>query len=192
MNNTCNKSGQNIWLKAIAVLLIGLNCFLAQGHDIPLNQAREKQQRKKDCLEISAEATSNGLAIKGLTIRIYRGTDLVIEIPSTEKKKMFFSLQENSNYTIAFAKAGYVTRSISVDTHLPEEMSTGPAYRFEFELCMLEEDPALNSYYLDFPVALVGFNKKTERFEYNRGYTDRIRKGSGETLSYSLQENSGK
>ena len=192
MKNNRNKSGSKFGCRAIGILLIGLHCFLAQGHDIPLNQPRGKQMKKRDCLEISAEATWKGAALKGLTIRIYRGTDLVVEIPSTEKEKVFFSFQQNSNYTIAFSKTGYITRSISVDTHLPDGMTTGPVYRFEFELCMLEEDAALNTYYLDFPVALVGFDKKTERFEYNREYTARIRKGSGEQVSFFLQEISGK
>jgi hypothetical protein len=175
--NTNNKTPDlRLRFKALAIILILLNGFLAKAHDIPL---------------ISAEATCKGVAMKDLTVRIYRASDLVIEIPATEKKKIFFSLQENSNYTIVFSKPGYITRSISVDTHIPEEMITGPVYSFEFELGMLEEDVALNTYYLDFPIALVGFNKKTERFEYNHGYTDKIRKGSGESL-FSIQENSGK
>jgi hypothetical protein len=190
--NTNNKTPDlRLRFKALAIILILLNGFLAKAHDIPLRQAKQKQMRKKDCLEISAEATCKGVAMKDLTVRIYRASDLVIEIPATEKKKIFFSLQENSNYTIVFSKPGYITRSISVDTHIPEEMITGPVYSFEFELGMLEEDVALNTYYLDFPIALVGFNKKTERFEYNHGYTDKIRKGSGESL-FSIQENSGK
>ncbi|HEV7231755.1 MAG TPA: hypothetical protein VGO45_10530 [Bacteroidia bacterium] len=159
----------------LAILLISMNIFPAFGHDGQALIKRGGAAEKNDCLELFSNITFGGHAMTGLTVRLYRGENLIAEIPGTERT--YITLEKNNQYTVSYSAKGYVTRTISIDTHLPENAAFNSAFRFEFNLEMMREGKAEASYDLDFPVALVCYNKASDRFEYSKTYTGKIRGG---------------
>jgi len=131
---------------------------------------------EKTCLELRGKATIHGKAVKDITIRLYRGDNLILEIPSTSKEKVFLALEQNSNYAIAYSRPGYVTRTISFDTHLPASVKVAPIFTFEFDLEMLALDHLPPNLDTDFPVAIVNYNLRNERFECSSNYSNSINK----------------
>jgi hypothetical protein len=189
INNSEARSFTKSW---ISILLISLNVFAASGHDGQVMIKRDRAVEKRECLELCSSAMDGGCIMKGLTIRLYRGENLIAEIPETSKEKVFMTLEKNSQYTISYSAKGYVTRLISIDTHLTERVSVNPLFRFVFDVEMMAECKVSNNYYSDFPVGLICYNKESQKFEFSKIYTREIKIGLAETSFQCSPEYSGK
>ena len=132
------------------------------------------------CLEISGIAVSEyDLPLEGARVVLYQQNEekAMIEITNVKNENRFFSfnLERNQNYTIEVSKPGYVSRRISVSTHLPADVKISPVFYFEFEIDLFREKMGMDDYYLDFPVALVSYDKKRDVFDIQRKYTENIK-----------------
>ena len=86
-----------------------------------------------------------------------------------------FILDANQYYTIEVSKPGYLKRFVAISTVLPNNIEITPIFTFEFDVVLLKEKKIVDDYYLDFPVALISYNKKSEVFENNNNYTNHIK-----------------
>lgn len=140
------------------------------------NKQKADQGKAPDCLEICASAVIDKVFQTGLTIKLYCGSKEIVRIDSTEYEKIYFTLQRGQYYTIEISKPGYVSRLVGISTTIPGSVPLKPIFRFEYEVEMLKEADAGNDFYLDFPVALVSYNSKSECFEHNKKYTTFIKR----------------
>jgi hypothetical protein len=92
------------------------------------------------------------------------------------RKKFSFQLKANSYYALRISRPGYVTRLVSVDTRCPSEIVDQFAFHFSTELFTTEEAESLNKDALDFPIAVIHFDGRSEQFIHNRQYTTEIKK----------------
>lgn len=164
----------------VAAMLVMLStAAMAGGGSKQKNAAGTKnikQSSTPDCLEICAQAVWNGEAQKGVTMVLYCGNEEVMRIDSTEFSKVYFTLKRDRNYTVQISKDGFVPRLVSISTYVPSSVPLKPIFRFEFEVEMLEQVKGEDNFYIDFPVALVSFNKSKDCFEHSRKYTSRIKR----------------
>jgi hypothetical protein len=170
-------------LCSLSLLCSGLSQLQAHSRK-ELNSAKQfgKQEKKgnhpvpkRECLEVSCSAEIKGLAVKEMDVRLYEENVLLTEIPSSAGPKVFFTLKENSNYLIMYSRSGFVTRMVSVDTHIPEDVKPSPLFTFDFELELLPLNTALDAFYLDFPVAIIQYDPDIQKFGYNRKYTSSLK-----------------
>ena len=103
------------------------------------------------------------------------------------KCKFTFRLKRNDFYAIRIQKSGYVSRLISVNTEFPGEIHDMCEFSFNTNLISEEEAELLNKDELDFPVAIVHFEKETETFVYNREYSERHKSALKEKKSRKQQ-----
>lgn len=132
-----------------------------------------------ECLKIIGLAIDEyDIAVDGVEIRLFQQNDEMeqIEITSVEHHdhNFNFTLESNQYYTIEVSKAGYVTRRVVFYTDLPDDVVVSPLFTYEFDVILLKEKK-MDDYYLDFPVALIRYNKKTDSFESNMKYTKYIK-----------------
>jgi hypothetical protein len=146
----------------------------------------------RECLELCGIATIKGKPVTNVNVKLYLEDKLVNEVASTEKEKVFFTLRENSKYTLVYSLPGYFTRMISINTWMPAKVKREPAFTFEFSLELFSEDEQSYTYYLDFPVALIRFNPSAEKFECNRIYASSIRKEPASSSGVHIGAISGK
>lgn len=148
------------------------------------NQPTIDTARHKDCLVVMGKAIDlNNEAIEGAHIVLYRENEAMEwdEITSVtyHEHNFVFTLESNSYYTVEISKQGYVTRSIGISTLLPAEVSLDPLFRFEFDVQLFKKTTKMDEFYLDFPVALISFDKTAGVFGYSRNYTNHIKKMIG-------------
>ncbi len=135
-----------------------------------------------ECMHAVGVATSEGASLDGAIVTIFQGNEVIewTEITSNPKHDHHFSfdLLGNSYYTIQVSKEGYVTRSIGINTKVPDDYiinDDNPKTRFEFEVDVFKIKPGVEDEFMDFPIALVKFNPTNRLFEFDAEYTRKIK-----------------
>ncbi len=127
------------------------------------------------------------LAMKGQTVRgkkpvaktlfkIYLDSSTIYQrVEADEGGWVAFQVPLQNFFTIKISKIGYVTKIITIDTHMPKSNETGDYY-FEFGMDIFEDVPGLDVSMLKEPVAKIFFNTFTKNFDYDYNYTAKINK----------------
>lgn len=175
----------------VGLLFFTFNLAYSQSEK---SQEDSKTGPRKDniCLEISGIAISEyDLPLEGTRVVLYQQNEkkAMIEITNVKNENRFFSfnLERNQDYTIEVSKPGYVSRKISISTHLPAEVKLSPVFYFEFEIDLFKEKIGMDDYYLDFPVALVSYDKKRDVFDIQHKYTENIKMAINRAIENSTK-----
>jgi 5-hydroxyisourate hydrolase-like protein (transthyretin family) len=131
------------------------------------------------CLEIFGLAMEHGKPIDGVSVKLYKENEELewTEITSVvyHEHSFNFRLDANSYYTIEISKPGYVSRSVAVNTKIPNYIALETKFRYEFEVELFRTQQTFDEYYLDFPVALIRYDDKRDIFLNSAGYTKHIK-----------------
>ncbi|MBN8697641.1 MAG: hypothetical protein J0L87_14005 [Bacteroidetes bacterium] len=133
------------------------------------------------CLEIIGIAVHKAEPLDGVTIKLYKENEELVweqitSIPYHDHS-FSFSLLRNSHYSIEVSKEGYISRLVSIDTRLPDDIqvNTGNRFVFEFEVDLVKEIKMKDDFYIDFPIAIISYNMITGVFENHDDYTKHIK-----------------
>jgi hypothetical protein len=137
-------------------------------------------EREEVCLEVLGIAVDGtNKPIDGVIVRLFLENEELewSEITSVSYHEHWFKfkLEANKNYTIEISKTGFVTRSVAISTAIPASVSLEQVFKYEFEIELLKEKKGVDDFYLDFPVALISYDKKHEVFNYSTSYTRHIK-----------------
>lgn len=111
--------------------------------------------------------------LKTLDVKVYKDNKLV-ETLTDSKTKFTLNLDLDNYYTVVLIKEDYRTKSIFLDTHIPEDLVRYPGY---FCAMNLEPDQYYDHsdpFYLDFPSAIVRWDNSAQGFAPQIGYLDDI------------------
>lgn len=159
------------------MMVFGIVFFTNVGY---INVNNKSKMEDNYCLEIIGIALDEkNQAINGVQVSLLKKNEEMewVEVTSVKHHdhNFKFILEANEYYTIEVSKPGYVKRLITVSTILPANVALKPLFSFGFEVVMFKEKAGVDDYYLDFPIALIGYNPKTEVFENNYSYTYHIK-----------------
>lgn len=151
----------------------------------------------KACLDISGVALDeNNQPINGVSVSLYKenSEEEWAEVTSVDYHDHAFSfrLDANEHYTIEISKDGYVTRSVSISTMIPSNISLKDLFHYEFEVSLFKENKNLDDYYLDFPVAIVSYDARHDVFDNSETYTKHIKTKLKEAALASNTRQDGK
>lgn len=162
---------------SLACLLLALASFSAlAGKGAEDDNKKPARSNAPNCVEVTARPLINGEPISGVSIVLYCGNEEVMRIDSTEKSKTEFTLKRDQYYTVEIKRPGYAPRLVGIYTNIPAAVPLKPLFRYEFEVEMAPQLQSTDDFYLDFPVALVSFNKKNEAFEPHKKYLKVLKK----------------
>ena len=122
-------------------------------------------------------------------IELFDGLTVVDSIwLKNESKKFSFLLKKNRSYAIRISMEGYIPQLISVNTEFPDDIDD--VVPFSFNTCPVSKRKAekLNRDALDFPIAIVYFDRTSEEFVHNEDYTATIKKDIGIPYKVSSAE----
>jgi hypothetical protein len=130
------------------------------------------------CLEISGKVATDNKKSNGLvSVLLFKNNMVVqsIKMPPTGTFK--FILDKNEEYTVKIVQKGFFPRLISISTEIPEKIIGKHIFKFYFDLVPLPnvEVATKNTDALDFPVALVFYDKEKGYFDYSKKYTEFIK-----------------
>ena len=160
--------------KLAKIILLGITFVASVGY---IKIAKTKDTK---CLEIIGVALDEkNELIDGVQVTLFKKNEELewVEVTSASHHdhNFKFVLDANEYYTIEVYKPGFVKRLVVVSTQLPENVSIKPIFSFGFEVTLFKEKKGVDDYYLDFPVALVGYSKSSGVFENSYNYTHHIK-----------------
>ena len=155
---------------SLSILLFCLSSFTAYSNKLSYDST--------SCLELVGKIINANEGIDGsCKIELICNNEVIDTLLLKEGKKKFkFVLSKNKYYAIRVSKKGYISRLLSVDTKLFNEIEG--IYKFEFDMELIDERFAsrLNSDALDFPVAIIYFDNEEDCFNYSREYTSALKR----------------
>jgi hypothetical protein len=93
-----------------------------------------------------------------------------------DNKEFSFKLEKNVYYGIRITKKGFIPKLVSVCTDMTGGSKNSQHFHFKTNLINESELKRLNKDALDFPIAVISFNKRKESFSYNKKYTSGIKR----------------
>jgi hypothetical protein len=170
----------NMTTNASTLLKVTITCILILLCTLSRAGNGNKNGSSQYCLEVSGNVSTKHQKKKSDRYKVELiQNNKVVESETVRNGQSFrFKLKKDCDYGILITKEGYVPRLINVWTELPQEMTSHPLFRFEFDTDMIPESekPSLNADALDFPIAIIHFNEETGWFYYNEEYTSHIKR----------------
>ncbi len=88
--------------------------------------------------------------------------------------KLSLKLDMNASYVIKFSKPGYITKSIEINTTVPDNRINDGFDPYPFDIKLFKQFDGVNIVVFDQPVAKIGFSNEIDDFDYNVDYTKSI------------------
>lgn len=125
--------------------------------------------------KISKTETSAG---NTYTVEIIDNSTVVASKVVKAGKTFVFDVKRNGWYGLKIKNGDCVSKLISISTHVPN-IEDGDVYLVDFELdepISLQESQHLDDDAIDFPLALISYEKQMDNFNYSEEYTNNIKK----------------
>ena len=114
----------NISLKYVRIWTIALiSVFIASS----------SYAQRPGYLELLGNVQQDGKGLEGAEIKVMKGSETSDNLLSSAGGKFIFNLDLGHLYTIVFSKNGTITKSVLVDTKVPESYET-QIFSFKFKI----------------------------------------------------------
>jgi hypothetical protein len=174
-------------MKQIFTSILIIVCVILQSHT-SIAQNKIKANDTTVVLQVNGVATENDVPVDGIQVILFKENEQMewdeITSVAAHDHSFSFNLLGNAYYSVEVSKPGYVTRLVSVSTFLPDDILVirGDKFTFMFEVELFKDRKDVDDYYLDFPVALIHYNKDIDDFENNPNYTKHIKTKINEAI----------
>jgi len=165
-------------LAVIAFILLMLLANVASAFSDDKKKASKKSHTDAEiCLEISGNLASGIKSSGGVyLVKLIEDNKVIEQVEVGSKEKFKLNLKRDKMYTVKIEKEGFISRMVSVCTHMPPNSNKTNLYRFHFDIDLFTE--AFSRYFdaddIDFPIALINYNKSRGLFNYDKNYTSKI------------------
>ncbi|MEG2791031.1 MAG: hypothetical protein RSA98_05515 [Odoribacter sp.] len=128
-------------------------------------------------MQINGNIVIENASPEGARVVLYKNSSKISEINITKKGAFDFKLALNGDYRVAFEKDGYITKNVSVNTEIPEEVIESnpnfPPVKLIINLLPTVEGVDLSIF--DQPVAILAYNQELDDFTFDKEYSDKIK-----------------
>jgi hypothetical protein len=163
----------------IFILLPGSACFAKQSSQSPSDGLVTPVSTG---IKVKLRVSEDGSPAYNVIVKISRDTVRPVELRTmapdgwtNDEPYLMVDLEPNCIYSISFSKPGYVSMLISLDTHIPADLNPGtmaPA-ALDIKMLKLESHPELVD--VDFPLALLVYDRQNGRFVANKKYAEAVK-----------------
>lgn len=120
-------------------------------------------------MEVKGQVVHNGTPLVDVEINIYAEGTLVQTITDLKKGEFSFNLSLQRDFIIEFKHDGLVTKTASVNSHVPGNVKKVAAYEMEIEL--RDSKPGIDLSSLEMPFYIIEFDNYNKKFVYHAGHT---------------------
>jgi len=133
--------------------------------------------------------TEEGKKCKDAYVEVYDGNLVVQEFQTPANGRFNLTLELNHYYTVKISKAGMVPKILSIDTRVKSRRISVPVYECDIDLIPSSLFTGMNTSILDFPMAIVRYNRRKGEFIHNEDYTAHMRSAYDELVQESQLKN---
>lgn len=165
-------------LTVIAILLLMLLANVAFAFSDDKKKASKKPHTDAEvCLEVSGNLATGIKSSGGVyLVKLIEDNKVIEQMEVGSKEKFKLNLKRDKMYTVKIEKAGFISRMVSVCTTMPPNAKKSNLYRFHFNIELFSE--AFSRYFdaddIDYPIALINYDKNKGFFNYDKNYTSKI------------------
>ena len=143
--------------------LLFLTLFIAPTLSQAQKLVESRDQATGWYVPVKFRITAEGTDPKKVDVKIYKDNELLHEIVKA-KSKFTINLDLDNAYTIVLSKDGYRTKSVFIDTRVPDQQIQYSAYECRMNLESADKFKHSDPFYLDFPGAIVRWDDKAAGF----------------------------
>lgn len=132
--------------------------------------------KKENKLRIMGRVEYDKERIEGVAVKLYKGNELIMDVVTDKSGRYEAELDFGHEYMFHFSKAGYLNKMFAVDAknNLPKEPLNHPAFPVNVLMIPMEKFEGVDMDVLEFPFALVRFNKRFQLFDNDPKYTQNM------------------
>ncbi len=113
--------------------------------------------------------------LDGVVVSVYKNGAKLTETTTNASGKYEFNLDYGADYKITYAKAGIVSKNITIDTrNIPEEERVG-GHGMNIEMTLFQELPGIDFSVLNQPIGKAKFDPTSSEVTWDLQYTEQIR-----------------
>lgn len=146
--------------------------------------AHAQGQLEPILLEVSGQVTDGTRKMPGCSIVIYDGNEVVGQQLTTKSGNFGFALGLGKEFAVVFSKEGFQAKSILIDTRakLPADMYAVAPLGMDLSLLPADKYSGVDTDVLDFPYAMVKWDKRAMAFVQDQQYTSSMMRTNGALL----------
>lgn len=144
-------------------------------------------QKETIMLEVSGQVSGTEKKMAGCNVVIHEGNEILGQQLTPKNGNFGFLLELNKEYAVVFSKEGYQPKSILIDTRakLPAEMFAVAPLGMDLNLMPVDKYSGVDTDVLDFPYAIVKWDKRAMAFVQDQQYTGDMMRTNGALLLQS-------
>lgn len=144
-------------------------------------------QKETIFLEVSGQVSGTEKKMAGCSIVVHEGNEIVGQQITPKNGNFGFLLELNKQYAVVFSKEGYQAKSILIDTRaeLSAEMFAVAPLGMDLNLLPVDKYSGVDTDVLDFPYAIVQWDKRALAFVQDQQYTGDMMRTNGALLLQS-------
>ena len=124
-------------------------------------------------LPVRGQVTANGKDAPNVEIMLYKDNEEIGKVPVKKNGSFELNLDLDQFFTVMVKMSGFQTKVIYVDTTLPQDLVTYPDYACFVNL-MPTKAQNIETFYTDFPSAIVRWNPELKGFFHSENYLTHI------------------
>jgi hypothetical protein len=142
------------------------------------------QEREALVLEITGRISDGEKKLAGCEVVVYEGNDVVAQQLTDKAGRFAIGLGLQREYAVVFQKEGFLPKRVLVDTRAKIAAGTTALAPIEMEMSMLvaSKYDGADTDMLDFPFAIVQWNKQVGAFTQDHEYTVGMMRVNGAAL----------
>lgn len=170
-------------MRSIRTCLPALLLVLAPA----LSPVQAQKDHEPLVLEVTGRVTDGQKKLEGCTVTVYHGNEVLGTQVSPKNGHFGFAVPLGAHYAVVFQKDGFQPKSILIDTQakLPAEVLAVAPVAMDLSLLAASKYEGVDTDVLDFPYAIIKWNKKAMAFTQDQQYTSDMMRTNGALLLQS-------
>lgn len=126
-------------------------------------------------LDLSGYVLIDDKKVEGATVKLYENNVVVNKMITKSNSRFRFLLFSNNEYMVEVSKPGFFDERVYINTKSNSDMLD--KYYFEFVVDLMNENTYKNvdASSLDFPTAIVKYDKGEDDYIHDKGYSEQVR-----------------
>lgn len=143
----------------------------------------------QNTLPIKGALQKDGDVFKKGKVLLYERNEVIAKAEPNWRGKFSFELPLNAHYTVEVRAKKHITKRVSFNTMITEDVEDPNPSRFDFDVIMLQKRRLADKRkgIFDFPVGRVFFDPYKKEFRFNDSYTSKIRREFRKALDADMQ-----
>ena len=108
-------------------------------------------------------------------VNLYSNNKRIDSLVVAGNQEFGFYLERNSTFLIEILKEGFVKKTLSISTDLPDEVKVRSYFTFGFQIPLVRkqesDEDKLVKYIDELPTAYIFYNDQIRKFDYSKDYS---------------------